>query len=349
MRVPPAQVAAFLRQPDEAIRAVLLYGPDSGLVRERADMIAKTVCAELSDPFRVAELSGSGLAADPARLPDEAAQLSLVGGRRVIRVREAGDAQARLFAGFLDNAAGDALVVVEAAELSRASPLRLAFERAKWAAAIGCYPDAPRDLAAVIRDGLRAHRVTASADAVGYLVEHLGGDRLMTRAEIEKLALFAGEGGRIGLDDAMLSVGDSAAIDLDDAVMAAADGDAARLDRALERVLQQGISPVTVIRAALRHLQRLHGFAAQVAGGASPADVLREARPPIFFKHQQNWERQLARWSEAALRGRLGCLMEAEADIKQTALPAETICRAAFTALAEAAAAQAPADRRTPR
>ncbi|MGC2522189.1 MAG: DNA polymerase III subunit delta, partial [Stellaceae bacterium] len=85
MKIAPSRVAAFLQRPDPEIRAVLLYGPDAGLVRERADAVARTVCTDLSDPFRVAMLNGAVLAADPARLADEAAQLSLVGGRRVVR------------------------------------------------------------------------------------------------------------------------------------------------------------------------------------------------------------------------------------------------------------------------
>src|SRR5437660_5231916 len=104
MKLPPSRVAAFLQQPDPDIRAVLLYGPDDGLVRERAGTIARTVCADLTDPFRVADLSPATLAADPARLADEAAQLSLTGGQRVVRVRGAGDALAKLFGEFLASA-----------------------------------------------------------------------------------------------------------------------------------------------------------------------------------------------------------------------------------------------------
>ena len=83
---------------------MLLYGPDMGLVRERADTLARTVCPDLRDPFRIADLNAAALGADPPRLLDETAQLSLVGGRRVVRVRGAADGLARLFAGVLGNA-----------------------------------------------------------------------------------------------------------------------------------------------------------------------------------------------------------------------------------------------------
>jgi DNA polymerase III subunit delta len=337
VNLPTARIAAFLERPDPEIRAVLLYGPEAGLVRERADRLARFVCPALGDPFRVADLSGSALAEDPARLADEAAQLSLTGGRRVVRVRGAADGQGKLFAEFLGSSPGDALIVVEAGELPRQSALRRAFEAAPCAAAIGCYPDTARERAAVIRESLGARRIAASADAVRYLVEHLGGDRLLTRSELEKLALYAGESARVELDDARLSVGDSAALALDDVVMAAAEGDAARLERALDRIFQEGTSPVTVVRAALRHLQRLHVLVAQVSEGTPVGEVLRKARPPVFYKHEDSVRRQLGKWSDAQLRAALDRLARGELMMKQTGFPAETLCREALSALVLAA------------
>jgi DNA polymerase III subunit delta len=336
MRLPPARVPGFLRHPDPDIRAVLLYGPDAGLVRERAETLARAICPDLHDPFRVAGLAAAALAADPARLVDEAAQIALMGGRRVVRVREAGDALAPLFARFLADPRGDALVVVEAGDLPGRAALRRAFDDAPAAASIGCYPDSARDLTAVIRETCAAHHVAVSRDATDFLVGHLGGDRLLTRAELEKLTLYAGEGGRIELDDARAVIADSAPLSLDDALLAAAEGDPAALDRALARVFQEGESPVSVIRALVRHLQRLHLLAARIAAGSAIDEAIRAARPPIFFKEQDSWRRQLQRWNEARLRTALDRAADAEFRMKQTGLPAEVICREALFGIAGA-------------
>jgi DNA polymerase-3 subunit delta len=108
------------------------------------------------------------------------------------------------------------------------------------------------------------------------------------------------------------------------------------LDRALGRVFQEGESAVSVIRALLRHLQRLHVLAIRLAAGGSLDETIRAARPPIFFKQQDSWRRQLQRWSEARLRLALGRVAEAEFRMKQTGLPAETLCREALFSVAEA-------------
>ena len=340
MKLAAGRVDGFLRRPDPGVRAVLLHGPDAGLVRERADVLGCSVAPDLRDPFRVADLTGAALAADPARLYDEAAQISLMGGQRLVRVREVGDAQSAVFGRFLADPPGGGLVVVEAGDLPARGALRRLFDDAPGGVAIGCYPDSARDLADVVRETLAARHVTASRDAVEFLVAHLGGDRLLTRAELEKLALYAGDGGRIELDDARISIADSAALSLDDAVLAAAEGDAAALDRALSRVFREGESPVSVIRAALRHLQRLHALSARLAGGEPVDSALRAARPPIFFKQQDSFRRQLAQWREPQLRRQLDALVAAEARIKTTGMPAETACRAALFALAQEARPQ---------
>jgi DNA polymerase III subunit delta len=251
-----------------------------------------------------------------------------------VRVRDVGDALAPLFKRFLAELRGDTLVVAEAGELPGRSSLRRVFDDAPAAAAIGCYPDGARDLADLVRETCAAQHVAISRDAVDFLVSHLGGDRLLSRAELAKLTLYAGDGGRLGLEDARAVIADSAALSLDDAVLAAAEGDAAALDRALARVFQAGESPVSVIRAMLRHLQRLHLLALQVVRGGTVDAAVRSARPPIFFKEQDSFRRQLQRWSEPRLRAALDRVAEAEFRMKLTGLPAETICREALFSLA---------------
>src|SRR5690242_7409171 len=86
MEVKSHQADRFVARPPAGLVAALVYGPDQGMVRERATALAKRVVSDLNDPFRVSELDEAILDADPARLWDEAAALSMIGGRRVVRV-----------------------------------------------------------------------------------------------------------------------------------------------------------------------------------------------------------------------------------------------------------------------
>lgn len=341
MKLAPPRIAAFLAKPDAAMRAALVFGPDSGLVRERADRVAAAICPDLRDAFRVADLAAAALVADPALLHDEAAALSLTGGRRVVRVRDAGDAVGALFERFLSGPPpGDSVVVVEGGELAARSSLRRAFEAAAIAVAIPCYADGRRELGELVREVLGARRVSVDAEAQAYLIDHLGGDRLASRRELEKLALYAGDGGRVGLAEAVQSVGDSAAMTIDDIVFAAAEGDAAALERALMRAFLEGQMPVSVLRALMRHFQRLHLAQSRVAAGISDDDALRSLRPPLFFKLQDRFKRQLRLWSAARAAQALALLTQAEVNAKTTGLPAEAVCRDALLRIARGAQAR---------
>ena len=327
MKLQPKAIDGFLRSPDRKVRAVLLYGPDSGLVRDRAQPLGKTVVPDLSDPFRVAEFLGRAIADDPARLADEAAAISFTGGRRLIRVRDAEDNATAAFAAFLESPPpGDSLVVVESGDLSARSKLRLLFEGDDAAAAIPCYVEEEASLGRVIADILQGHGLTADPDVLSFLAANLVGDRMVARGEAEKLALYMGSEKRVRLEDAQACIGDSAALSMDEPVWAAAEGDFTTLDRSLARLFAEGTSPVPILRGAQRHFQRLQLLTAQVAAGKSPEAAVESLRPPVFFKLKTRLVRQARHWSPNHVRQALERLVDAEADCKRTNMPDETLC-----------------------
>ena len=326
MKVAAGRIEAFLRAPDSVARAILVYGPDTGLVRERADILARTVVPDIADPFLVAELSPAQLRDIPTLIADEAAALALTGGRRVVRIRDATDAIAVPIEQFLEDSPGDALVIVQAGDINPRAALRKIFEAAPNAAAIPCYADDERALERVIHDTLAAENIRVSPDAMAYLSANLGADRGLSRSELEKLALYAGPGTEVTLADAAAAVGNSSALSLDNVVMAAAGGDAMATDRALTRSYLEGVNPVTVLRAMARHLIRLQFARAHIESGATPDVAMKALRPPVFFKATGPFRNQLRHWNMRRLAQALSLILEAEQQCKRTGAPAESLC-----------------------
>ncbi|MDA1089131.1 MAG: DNA polymerase III subunit delta [Proteobacteria bacterium] len=349
MKISGAGIQSFLRNPGADTAAILLFGPDRGLVRERARDLAKTAVDDLSDPFRVVEVTGLDLKSDPPRLLDEAAQLSMTGGRRVIMVDGATDGISSIFVDLLKAGTADALVIVEAGILGPASSLRILFEKSPKAAAIGCYEDDGTALRSVIVETLSRYGLRADTDATSFLIENLGGDRLISRCELEKLALYAGgildePGGpkkgppkTVTLEDAMACIGDNAGMSLDLIAFAAANGDSAGLDRCLERAFNEGTSPIAVLRAVVRHLERLHLALAMVDNGDSVERALSKLKPPVFYKFKSDFLSQMRRWQTDRLVMALDLALDAEIDCKTTGFPAAAGCHRALMRIAQAA------------
>lgn len=334
MIVKSSDAERYAAKPPSNIVAALIFGPDSGLVRERAETMAKTVVDDLNDAFRVSELDDAALSADGARLFDEAAAISMLGGRRVVRVRSAGNGLSKLFQSFLDDPKGDALVVVEAGDLAKSASLRKVFEDADNAAAIPCYADSARDLSSVVRDTLKAEGLSISAEALDDAVSRLGSDRGVTRREIEKLALYAHGKDKVTLEDVRAAMGDEAEARIDEVCDAAGEGDLKRLDLALTRLMAEDMSPIPILRVAMSHFQRL----ALVKAGSMRDGIdsaIRRLRPPLHFMRASSFKAQVSRWSEERLASALDLLLEAETLCKTTGVPAEAVTgRALFNVAA---------------
>jgi DNA polymerase-3 subunit delta len=326
---------AFVRRPDPAMRALLIYGKDEGLVGERSLSASASIGISAGDPFRLVELTSAQLKDDPARLADEFASLSLMGGRRFVRVRPADDDAVTAVENLLDAPAGDALIVLEAGELGPRSPLRVLAETSDRMAAIPCYPDTEETLGPLVERTLKDAGLRAAPDVLAWIVEHVGGDRAQTRSELEKLILYVGrsEGGAktgsdtIGIDDAMAILGDTAAIGLDDVVQATFDGDLAGLDRALDRVFAEGSAAVQIVRAVQRHAATLHFIGGQVAAGAAAEAALARLRPPVPYFRRAGLLRQVRLWPPARAAEALGLILETEMHCKTTGLPDRSLTR----------------------
>ena len=349
LKIESRQVEAFLKKPHPAVRGIVVYGNDDGLVAERATALARTVCGDLKDPFRVVDIAGDVLKGDPARLADEFSAMSLMGGRRVIRVRPAGEESAAALENLAAAGAGDALVVLEAGNLTPRSTLRVLAETETCLAALPCYMDTTEALEGLVESSAHAAGFSVEADALDWIVERLGGDRGQTRNEIDKLLLYkqADTSKAVTLDDAVAVLGDTAAIGIDNVIAATFDGDPVALDRALDRVFAEGGNPVQLVRALQRHADQLHLVASHARGGSFEGAMFRARGLARGGPMRQRFERHLRTWPLPRLSDALSTILKAEIDCKSTGLPDEAIARRLCLGLARfARASREPRTRR---
>jgi DNA polymerase-3 subunit delta len=330
-------IDAFLARPDPGRPIILLYGPDAGLVRERADALLASAVDDPNDPFSLVKLDGDELSAEPSRLVDEAMTVPLFGGRRAIRVR----AGSRSFASGIDTLADmplkDCRIVIEAGELRPESPLRKACERAKAAVAIGCYPDGERELSKLIDDELRIASLRIAQDARATLMALLGGDRQASRNELRKLTLYAHGKGEVTLDDVMAVVADASELKLDPIVDGAFAGKPDLVEGEFAKAMVAGTYPGVIVSAAQRQAAWLHKSALAVAEGTPVSTVLEGGFPRLHFSRKSAVETALRHFSAARLIAIIDQLATAALDMrKQPALAAAIAQRALLSIAANA-------------
>ena len=327
-----AGIEAFLRSPDRRMTMALVYGPDRGLVSERAERLAKQVLGdETEDPFALVKLDGEAVAADPGRLVDEATTISMFGGNRLIWVRDAGTRPIdAALAPLLEKPAEGAFVLFQAGDLKKSSGLRKKLEACGHAAVIPCYGDDARGIDDLIDSQLREFGLSIDPAARQDLNAMLGGDRMASRGEIVKLALYCAGREKITAEDVAEIVGDVAQLNATAVLDAAFSGRIPQLERDYHRLVASGLSGAGLISQAIRHGQTLQRARAALDSGKPMAAALGVFRPPLFFKRKEIVAAQVSLWTANRLDKALADLDDALLTSRrnpglETALPSRTL------------------------
>ncbi len=297
------------RGPDPRAFLILVYGPDTGLVTERAKRLAESFVTDPGDPFALVRIDGDALAGDPGRLVDEAGTVGLFGDRRSIWVRPGSRNYAPAVEAVLKAEVTGTRIVVEAGDLAKSAPLRTLCERAGQALALPCYPDDERALGDLIDRTLGEHGLRIAREAREILSQSLGSDRRASLSEIEKLALYARGQDGVGLDDVEAVVSDVAPSVLNTLIDAAFAGRAGEAERDYRRFRHEGLDPATMLGAALRHALAL--LASRLEGPDKSPSILVAGWRGLHFRRKASVEAHLARWSPAGLRQAVQILQEA--------------------------------------
>jgi DNA polymerase-3 subunit delta len=319
-----ADIERFLSDPGPKICAAILHGKDQGVVRERAQALAAAVTERPDDPFNVALLSEADLTGEEGKLESELLALSMLGGRRLVRLRLTGDKPAveRLAADALANHVKgafnpDAFFLVEAGPLDRNSALRRAGEAAAGCGVIPCYEDEPADLARLAREALAADKLALTAEALDTFVSRLPHERGVARREIERLILFLGPGrnATAGLGDLEGFFGVEPEASLGEAAFDAFGGRAVAAHAGLRRAGQEGESGVGAVRAMGMHLARLRRVAVLHRAGEGLQAAAKASG--VFWKQEREFLRQVQAWTLAELNRAQSDILAADRACKQ--------------------------------
>ena len=320
----------IINNPPPGVFLYLVFGPDAGLVAERARTILSRAVDDPKDGFQLVRLDGDDVASDPLKLADEANAVPMFGGRKAIGVEATAKSLLPALEPLLKAPPRDCVVVVEAGALKRDHQLRKLCEGAKAAVAIECYPDGPREIAQLIESELAAADLSIEPDAKELLLSLLGQDRLTTRSELDKLATYAHGAGRVGVADIEAVVADASALVLDHAVDGAFGGDVTAVESTTERLFAENGDVNQLLGSALRHASALHrARVAMDSGGAGDG--------AFYGPRKALAQAQLRRWNEQRLGRAVAILGEAVGRARREPRLAQAIAVRALWTVALAA------------
>ncbi|MCD2182714.1 DNA polymerase III subunit delta [Rhizobium sp. GN54] len=304
----------FLQRAPRSGGIFLIYGPDRGLVSERAGQLARLTGVSLDDAFSVLRITASDLVGQPGRLLDEMNAIGLFGGDRLVWLKDAGNEKPLIEAiGILDKEPPRGCsLVIEAGDLKKGAGLRKAVEGSRSAIAIPCYADDTRALSTLIDTELEAAGLRIVPAARQRLMESIGGDRLASRNEVRKLALYCHDRNVVEEEDVMAAIGDASAISVDDAVDAILKGDNGAFLNAMQKIMSSKTPVFLVLQACLRQFQLLELMRAEMDEKRTNASqVIATMGRQLHFRRKPVVEQALKKWSLPAIRREAGRLQSA--------------------------------------
>jgi len=296
------------------INAVLIYGPDAGLVDELCDKAIEKLEIE-KDNLLV--LDANELRDKQDAVFAESCSPSMFGGRKAVIISGAGDSDSKIISDLITSGSLCATIIVTAGDLRPAS-LRKLFEDAKTdIAAIACYSDDTKTLEALIHKELSAasgiRQVTP--DAMSYMLSHLGGDRGITRSFLQKIAIYVSDKHVVDLEDVEKCLPDTSASSADDYMYSLTAGHINQTMVALDRLLYGGADANMLIRMLYNHFTRL--LTAVVDGQL----------PKLFWKVADKFNMAMKIWPENEIVNALSKLNEMEKMCRTKGMQPEILIR----------------------
>ena len=318
MKLGPRDAAGYFARPNPDATGLLIYGADAMRVAlKRQQVLEALLGPEAEAEMRLTRIPASDLRSDRAALLDAIKAQGFFPGPRAAFVEDAGDGLAPTIKTALDEwQPGDAQIIVTAKQLNARSALRKLFEAHQNAYAVGIYDDPPSR--AEIEETLQKAGIAqigpdAMTDLTTLAQSLDPGD---FRQTVEKLALYKhGDPTPVAPEDVAACAPATIEAELDDILHAAAEAQAGAIGPLITRLGGQGVQPVGLCIAALRHFRMLH-MAASHPNGASAG--IAAARPPIFGPRRDRMTRQAQNWGMHNLEAALSLLVETDLSLRST-------------------------------
>lgn len=337
MNFKPADITQYLKNPTPAIKCFVVFGTNEGMIADYASQLAKSVCPDLNDAFRVVSFSMDSLEKDIGQLYGEYNAQSLLGGRRVIIIKDGNNNLTAHFKTLFKDSSSDTLVIVSSSSINTKSSLVTFAKDNPEIGLISCYDDREGTIYGFTKEYLEKSGITIAQDAMQLLCARLSPDRKASTGELEKLITYLGTRRNIVLQDVQTAISDTSCSSLEDLCYFTAGGNSAKALESYQELLHEGEEPVTLTRNLTYHFFKLLNSVAAIEKGQNADAAVAAIRPPVMFFRKPDLIMQLKIWKRKDINNVLELLYKCERNCKTTNYPAEDILSYTILQIAGAA------------
>ncbi len=323
MNIKPEQVESITKSLPCTLRAVVIYGSNEGMVNTLSQQFIKAVSPDIYDAFHVSYLEMSDISADVGALYAEFNAQSLMGGRRVVVIKEATNLLTKTLKELLAESSSDSLLVITSLTLKTKDSLAVLAKDDNTFYGIGCYDDRDGDIAAFAAKFIDKNGFRIDRSVFQLLCSRLSNDRKISQNELDKLITYMGASKTISVQDILTVISDTSASSQEDLCYFVALGQTDKAIASYNRLIFEGENPVTIIRTLSYHFMKLLDCAVKIEKGDTIEKTIASIRPPLMFFRKDAFSGQLKVWNRTRILSALDLLYQTERDCKTTDIPAE--------------------------
>lgn len=329
MKISSYQVENYIKKiADEKISGCLLYGPEPTITRFRFEKIAKKIVNNLSDPFLVSQISSEKIKEDKAILVDEFYSIAMLGGRRLIMIKDCDlhtlGALKILLSDPQYGRKSDNFILIQGGDLDKGSALRKLVEESQFLMAIPCYEEDASSLRKSIVEIFVENDIIAENEIINLMIKNFGKDRNLILNEINKIKTYLGDEKKLSLEIFKKIISLKQDENLHDFAMQFASKNYEWCFLQAERALEGGNESILLVRSLINYFTKLYNAKILIErSGKSFDEAVKSAQ--VFYKVEIDFRRNLQNLSLKFIVKSLQSFEKLEINLKKGNMSAKLV------------------------
>lgn len=317
MKITLLNINNFIKNIPITVHFIILYGPDSGLICSLCNEIKKYFLNNDYNTNSIIELEANNIKKDPYILENSLYSQDMFSEsmKKVITISNSSSNITDVISNTLKKELTNTLIILLAEDLPANNSLRKLAEKEACMAIVACYHDNANTLKSYIKNTLENNNYSISLDALNWLCNNLGNDRLITYQELNKLMLYKGENKSISITEVINVINSSNDLSLNEIVFDITLGNQIEAYKKINQFLLN-FPAIVVIRALNNSLKRLLIANLLQNKKLDAHTIASKLSPPILFLYINKFKLQLSLWNINKINKYLKKLTELELKIK---------------------------------